>query len=367
MSPITKITIIGVLILAGLLLFLGCGSSTPNSNSTFNSDTEQHTAGWLPLAHKTAAKADESGCAECHGSDYLGGIAGVSCSKCHLGGTNAVHPADWGTKTSIKHAAYVKLNGNTSCANTYCHGSSLTGVTDSGASCTSCHLGGVSSVHPTDWGTNIDSLHGAYVSANGSSSCANAACHGSNLAGVTDSGPSCTSCHSSTTSTHPAWGSPTALKHAPYVNANGTGSCANGTCHGIDLKGVSGSGPSCTLCHIGSAILVHPSNWTAPAFKLHSFYVQVNTANSCKNNYCHGSALTGVTESGPSCTSCHLGGAYSVHPASWATSTLPLHGVYATGNGLDSCKNTACHGTSLQGVVDSGMACAACHNSNLIP
>ncbi len=315
MSQIKKITIAGLLIIfvifiSGLLMIGGCGSSTPNAKAPFNADTQQHAANWLPAGHKVAAQEDLNDCAQCHGSDFAGGISLVSCSQCHLGGYNSVHPAAWGTSVDLNHGPYVQSNGDMACANASCHGTALTGVDQSGPSCTSCHIGGIDSSHPTNWGT------------------------------------------------------PIALNHAPYVAVNGTSSCANAACHGTDLKG--STGPSCTLCHLGDATSVHPSDWTPPAFANHAQFVRINGVSACQNNFCHGSSLTGVVNSGPSCTSCHLGGVYSVHPAEFSnpTITLPGHAIYVLNTGsANSCTNAACHGANLQGVPDSGPSCASCHDS----
>ncbi len=362
MSPVKGKKIASLLLITGLLLLGGCGS-TKNDSSPFNEDS--HSADWLPAGHKAAAQANATACQECHGDDYQGGISKVSCNQCHLGGYTDVHPTAWGTSVALNHGPYVQSNGNSACANASCHGTSLTGVDQSGPSCTSCHLGGVDSVHPTDWGTAIDQNHGPYVQSNGTSACANAACHGGALSGGTGGGPSCTSCHlGGIDSIHPTnWGTPIALNHAPYVEVNGTSSCANAACHGTDLKG--STGPSCTLCHLGDATSVHPSDWTPPAFANHAQFVRINGVTACQNNYCHGSSLTGVVNSGPSCTSCHLGGVYAVHPAIFSipTVTLPGHAIYVLNTVSDSsCANAACHGLNLQGVPDSGPSCASCHD-----
>jgi len=310
MSPIKRMTMTGLLLIGGLLIMGGCSSN--NGQSLTNPDTGAHdVAGWLPAGHEAAAQADVTTCQQCHGADYSGGVSNVSCSQCHLGGYNAVHPASWGTSSvDLDHGPYVQTNSSSACANEYCHGTLLTGVDQSGPSCTSCHLGGIGSSHPTDWAT------------------------------------------------------PIALNHASYVEANGTSSCANAACHGTDLLG--NTGPSCSSCHLGGATAVHPADWTAPAFANHAQYVLVNGVSSCQNNYCHGSSLTGVAGSGPSCTSCHMGGVYSVHPAIFSipTVTLPGHAIYLLSTGSTyPCSNAACHGVYLQGVPDSGPSCASCHNS----
>jgi len=251
MSSLKGITIAGLLLAAGLLILGGCGSSK-NDNAAFIDQTG-HPAGWLPAGHMTAAQTDESVCAQCHGDDYSGGISNVSCTLCHLGGVNSEHPLSWGTGSQIalNHAPYAQGYGTAGCANMYCHGTTLTGVADSGPSCSSCHLGGPTSVHDATFSQNTGTTHAPYALANGTAACANAVCHGTTLSGVVGSGPSCTSCHlGGPTSVHPTnWGAAILTMHGPYVVANSTDSCSNLNCHGADLQGVAGSGPSCRSCH----------------------------------------------------------------------------------------------------------------------
>ncbi len=249
---IKKKSFIPALILFAGLLFVtsACGSSTPNPKSEFNADSGAHAAGWLPAGHMVAAQADMTTCAQCHGSDYSGGIANVSCTQCHLGGASSVHPTVWGQLTATAHGAYVQNGVYTACANAYCHGTTLSGVANSGPSCTSCHLGGIGAVHPLDWGAFTYIEHAVYVNASGTMACQNADCHGTSLTGVAGGGPSCTSCHiGGATSVHPATWNNNILLHGYYVNSNGSSVCANAVCHGTDLTGVAGSGPSCTSCH----------------------------------------------------------------------------------------------------------------------
>ena len=170
----------------------GCGDTSPEA--TLDTGTGQHAAGWLPSGHKAQAQAHMEMCADCHGADFLGGIAIVACTQCHLGNQNSIHPTAWGINAYALHPDYVRLNGTTGCANVCCHGPNLDGVGGTGPSCTQCHLGGISSFHPIPWNTNI-LLHKDYVQANGDSSCRNAACHDANLQGVYLSGPACSLCH----------------------------------------------------------------------------------------------------------------------------------------------------------------------------
>jgi hypothetical protein len=256
MSQIMTRAWIGIAIISLAVMLPACGTSTVNSDNVFNNEEKSHGAaaesveGGEIAWHVTAANANVNSCKECHGQDLLGGISQVSCSQCHLGGANSVHPVDWGTLTMTKHAIYVVNSGNTSCANAWCHGTTLTGVAGSGPSCSSCHIGGVGSVHPLDWGTLTYYKHSVYVKANGNASCANALCHGPALAGVTGSGPSCTSCHlGGVNAVHPAaWDADMTL-HKNYVAAVGSSSCQNAVCHGTQLQGVFLSGPACATCH----------------------------------------------------------------------------------------------------------------------
>ena len=241
--------LLAVLLLLVFFSLAGCGS--PSGSSSFNSDSG-HPAGWLPAGHKTEAVASMESCTQCHGADYAGGISRISCTSCHMGGVASMHPP-WGTPDYAAHGSYVKNNGNdtSGCANISCHGTTLTGVSGSGPSCTSCHMGDVASIHPP-WGTPAYALHGTYVKSNSSD----------------------------------------------------TSGCANATCHGTALTGVSGSGPSCTLCHMGSAVSVHPVEWNGDVM-VHKTKVGFTNIESCKNIVCHGAALEGVSLSGPSCYICH--------------------------------------------------------------
>mgnify|MGYP001587548210 CR=1 FL=1 len=73
---------------------------------------------------------------------------------------------------------------------------------------------------------------------------------------------------------------------------------------------------------------------------------------------CHGEDLLGGI-SGYGCTSCHIGGPTSAHPADWVD--LTYHGPYVSVNGASSCRNVYCQGANLEGVNLSGPACQTCH------
>lgn len=168
------------------------------------------------------------------------------------------------------------------------------------------------------------------------------------------------------------------VDHAPVAKADPE-SCTE--CHGSDFSGGI-SRVACTQCHMESVRAPHPSFWnytsTQPtawgtyAYGLHARYVRINGTAKCANASCHGAALDGAQASGPSCSSCHMGGPASAHPADWKVkltptieakepTVLPDHGAYINANGLASCKTAVCHGNQLQGVFLGGPACTMCH------
>jgi predicted CxxxxCH...CXXCH cytochrome family protein len=382
MSQITKFTIMGLLLLAGLLFMAGCGSSTPNSKASSGANTEgQHAADWLPAGHMVAAQEDQSACVECHGSNYDGGISAVSCTTCHLGGAMSIHPTSWGTGTGIdlNHAAYAASNGTGACANAVCHGTNLTGVANSGPSCSSCHLGGATSLHPASFGTttrSIDLNHGSYVTTNGAAACQNNSCHGSSLTGVAGSGPACVTatCHQNgspliytgCTSCHgnPPTGTVAPNRRGAHAAHNALSSGGNlcDTCH-------SGAGTN-TLNHFNGIVEV----LLLSTYNAKSVSATYNADGTCSKVSCHGGQqtpawLTGTIEVNTQCTSCHV---YGTAPAT------PEYDSYYSGRHLthfnaadfpcttchDTTKLAVDHFTTLNTTTMEGSAPASL-NSNL--
>ncbi len=184
-----------------VLLLAGCGGGGSDSNSDFGTGPGKpqavsgiHPPNWVPTGHAAQAKTSIQICTDCHANDFTGGTANIACSQCHLGNQQDVHPVLWGRYAYALHATYVQLNGTSTCAVGSCHGADLGGVKESGPSCLQCHMGGLDSAHPAAWKGNI-LLHKDYVAANGSSSCRTSVCHGPDLKGVFLSGPSCSACH----------------------------------------------------------------------------------------------------------------------------------------------------------------------------
>lgn len=221
-------------VVACSLALSGCGDT--NSKVVFSPDSGQHPSGW-ETSHKNSVHADTESCFECHGENLDGGIAQISCTKCHLG-TESIHPDQWGQYAYARHKAYVAANGTARCANAACHGAALTGVPGSGTSCaTECHLGGPAAKHPGVWAQF--SSHANYVTANGSAKCSTRVCHGTDLTiGVFLSGPSCTKCHlGGVSAVHPATATPWVSAHQGYILpgltiAQTRAKCDIAACHG---------------------------------------------------------------------------------------------------------------------------------------
>jgi hypothetical protein len=139
-------------------------------------------------------------------------------------------------------------------------------------------------------------------------------------------------------------------------------------CHGADFGGGI-SKVACTQCHLGNQLSVHPNQWGPYAYGLHGSYVKVNdpSAAKCANANCHGANLDGIGGTGPSCALCHIdGNKFSAHPPGWNTradllSPVPKHAAYFASNGVSTCRNIVCHGQNLQGVFLSGLSCNVCH------
>jgi hypothetical protein len=112
--------------------------------------------------------------------------------------------------------------------------------------------GGPAAVHPADWDP-IFSTHGPYVNTapTGTAACANQYCHGTSLAGVPDSGPSCTSCHG--LPFDPASVTCGACHRIPPA---GTQTPNRAGSHAIHTAMTGTIQASCDACHIGASAYV---------------------------------------------------------------------------------------------------------------
>ena len=149
-------------------------------------------------------------------------------------------------------------------------------------------------------------------------------------------------------------------------------------CHGLDLNGGI-SKVSCTLCHLGNAFSVHPVIWGHFAYAFHAGFVETSPTGSasCAVASCHGTDLLGGAGSGPSCAvNCHMAGtAQAPQKHAWLAETtaenITGHVAYFAANPIDytTCRNNACHGGAgttapPPGVFVSGPSCLGlgCHD-----
>ncbi|MDA8100503.1 MAG: CxxxxCH/CxxCH domain-containing protein [Nitrospiraceae bacterium] len=343
-------------------------------NNTLCHATPNHPAGWSdPTQHGVTAEKDFSACKTCHGTDFKGGTAGVSCYSCHNGpGLN--HPAPAWVVADHKAAA---TTDSTPCQK--CHGADYLGG-GSHVACKSCHMENQTKVHILAWYPDVQTNHHAYAVANGTSTCSNIYCHGANLLGVANSGPSCATCHT-WPFTDPACGSchgippsgaaypNTAGAHAVHMGLNNTITCA--TCH-------NGAGSGTAFHYDGIVeISIDPAyNGKAGAATFNS------VAKTCSNVACHGGPrtqnstqaaasqstlsstpvwLTGAIDVNAQCTACHVFGSSSGQPEnnSYYSGQHYLH-VWQQGRACTVCHNTGAlasvHFTSLTAPLSAATA-----------
>lgn len=219
-------------VLALALSLCACGDT--NSKVVFSPDSGKHLPGWT-TGHSSSARADQETCFECHGENLQGGISGISCTKCHLGSSAAIHPDQWGEYAYARHKNFVAANGTSRCANATCHGATLTGVIGSGPSCaTECHLGGAAAKHA--W--TQSSGHASFAKSLGIAKCSTDVCHGTNSKGVFLSGPACDQCHlGGFTAVHPPTAAWRDTDHKGYILPGLTivqtrAKCDIAACHG---------------------------------------------------------------------------------------------------------------------------------------
>ncbi|MDD5773514.1 MAG: CxxxxCH/CxxCH domain-containing protein [bacterium] len=302
------------------------------------------TASWIVPDHKNNALSSLTMCQKCHGIDYSGGGAKVACNICHMETQAKVHIVAWYPDVQLNHRVYAKANGTTKCANVNCHGASLTGVTGSGPSCSSCHIWPYVR-HPSDW--KLAAEHGIIAELDFS---ACQACHGTDFRGGT-ANISCFNCHTGPGVNHPAaaWIIP---NHKTNAVAN-ISQCQK--CHGTNYLG-GGSKVACNICHMENQTKVHMAAWYPDVQLNHRAYTKTNGTVKCANVNCHGANLTGIAGSGPSCSSCHAWPFTGTHPSNW---NLPAnHGITAE---VDFSACQTCHGTDFKGGT-SGISCFNCHN-----
>jgi predicted CxxxxCH...CXXCH cytochrome family protein len=225
MPSLKKRVIVGLLLIAGMILIAGCGSSKKNDSAPFDADKGQHPENWLTSGHPAAAQADSSVCMECHGDDFSGGISRVACSSCHTNGnpltvTNCASchgkpPA--GTAAPNRTGAHNTTTG---------HFAPAVVLQDS---CNTCHNGaGTGTVNHYNGVVDIQFLS-TYSAKSGTAvfnadgTCSKVSCHGGQTTpnwytGSINVATQCTSCHAYGTSEYNSFSSG---QHDFHVNTMG--------------------------------------------------------------------------------------------------------------------------------------------------
>jgi predicted CxxxxCH...CXXCH cytochrome family protein len=308
-------------------------------NNTLCHAAVGHPAGWAdPSQHGVTAEQDFSACKICHGTTYQGGSVTTTCYQCH-NGPGLDHPAPAWVVPDHKTAALANI---TACQK--CHGSNYAGGSTHIA-CTTCHLENETKVHRIDWYPDVRFNHSVYAKANGTTVCSNIYCHGPSLTGVTLSGPSCSTCHvwplnlSNCITCHGTPPSGTVFPniagtHTAHVSLNPNIVCA--ACH----LGA-GSGTTDHINGVADVILdpAYNAKSGAAAFSATSF--------TCSNIICHGGQTTpnwrtGTIDVNTQCSSCHASGTAQYNSYNSGRHSVSAH----SNNGCTSCHDTAKLATS---------------------
>lgn len=287
---------------------------------------------------------DFARCAGCHGDDFRGGAAGVSCWGCHADGPTActtchttapggsgprsgahathagrqldcgechVEPASWDTPghiVGVTGPVAVVLGARaaltldpadrrgppswdgTRCANVYCHGDVL-------------HASGGTATEPR-WDDptppgGCTTCHGAPPPSHARGDCAT--CHppgAPHLDGIVQIGrtPGCDGCHGSAASPAP----PTDLEGNTFTTAIGVGA------HQAHLQSSYLRGPiACDTCHVVPASVTDPGHLAAGPAPVVASVGWDRTSQTCAT-WCHGGASPVWTTTGTAtCGSCH--------------------------------------------------------------
>ncbi len=225
-----------------LLVFLGACSA--DRQDPADNGLTAHPDTWLdqdsPDFHgKLVERDDPTFCTACHGTDLMGDGRSPSCWACHDGPGG--HPEQWVVPGSATfHGDTVAVETNAECAQ--CHGADYKGGW-AGISCFLCHDG--PSGHPLNWIVpGSSTFHGNTVIAETNAECAQ--CHGADFQGGW-AGTSCFLCHDGPGGHPYNWIVPGSSSfHGNEVKANGDAHCQE--CHGADLSG-SWTEVACTDCH----------------------------------------------------------------------------------------------------------------------
>lgn len=249
-------------------------------------------------------------CQRCHGEDLQGkGDAKLSCFQCHSDPAKGViHPAGWadlGTGQFL-HAASVRQNGGSTATCQGCHGANYDGGIAQ-VSCLQCHSDPAQGqIHPADWlnPTAKENFHGEALRLRNFDMSGCQSCHGADYAGgVVET--SCLTCHSATpegcTTCHGGNGS---LAPPKDTRGNRETTFFGVGAHQAHLgQGSLSAALNCTDCHQFPAGFADPAHidgdgraelvFGARASTNGSVPVYDPQTNTCAGTYCHSGGRMG--------------------------------------------------------------------------
>ena len=319
--------------------------------------------------HGITAKQNLVACQTCHGTPgtilFNGGTAATRCTTCHT--TAKAHPTTWYQAPVVTFPGYVQSHRNSSNQSTTCsichdYTQGRTAPDPAAPSCFSasysnaehgsvgCHSGGPGVSHAVPYFDNVHFQTAFTGACDG--------CHAVSGASPNPAAPLCTECHT--------LGSPLALTGCASCHANPPAGSAYPNIEGAHVEhlALNGAGTpvTCNTCHngLGTNTLNH--------------YNRANGRAGAGGRVPPGDAAFLTTHNAES-------GASSFSSAAFTCSNVSCHGGQAnlnwrTGNLTVNTQCTSCHasgtaqynsynsGKHQKHVVDKGIACTTCHDTD---
>jgi predicted CxxxxCH...CXXCH cytochrome family protein len=347
-------------------------------NSTLCHAEGGHAAGWVavppaPQPHGTAAKAANGfpDCQTCHGANFSGSGAAVSClntAGCHGALVSSPHPPKpWDNAANYTHTNTSTSGspGNLSvCANCHRNGANLTtfpppsppapaGTAPGCFNSTLCHSAGGAAPHPVPYD---NASHYAVTSTTFTGSCG--ACHDVS-APSTKVGPVCQTCH---VAASPLTALNCTSCHASPPNGGAGAAYANiAGAHTVHVAlGSAGTPVTCNTCHngLGSGTLNHYNRAKSRVSPGDVFFNSSYLAESGTRSF--DNVSTSPTYLTCNAVSCHGGQA----TPNWQTGAINVNTQCTICHILGTTQyNSYNSGEHQRHVGDLGLSCTACHNT----
>jgi hypothetical protein len=276
------------------LLFLnGCGDA--NNDTVLTS----HAVGqpWLDSSsvnfHGSAYQSNPENCKSCHGSNYQGGSANVSCNDCHFGPDGSKVPVGETWTHGNTHTSLGQYDVTCNACHTL-----MRSYISAPSSCHDCHAGAVSHDIGEPWLNPANSgFHGDEAVLPGADC---TSCHGSAYLGGS-SGVSCDDCHFGPEGSKVPVGE--SWIHGNTHTTLGQYDVTCNACHTL-MRNYISAPSSCHDCHAGAVSHDIGEPWLNPANS--GFHGDAAVLPGADCTQCHGLDSLGGT-SGVSCSECHFG------------------------------------------------------------